>query len=219
MPTKTASKPLTDDKIIALYMDFVLEHDGEPKSVYKFCKVNKLEEQQFYQHFGSIDGLKKAIWSKFYTLTTDLLFKNKDFEGFSNRDKMLTFYFTFFELLNKNRSYVLFVLKQHSNKLENMDQLRGLRRNVKDFATELIDEGNANKTLKITKQNPKLFSEGAWLQLLFILRFWMNDSSPGFEDTDLAIEKSVRTIFDLFDNSVLDGIVDFGKFLYKSRMA
>ena len=99
-----------------------------------------------------------------------------------------------------------------------MQQLKGLRKNVKGFAKELIEQANANKTLKITKQNPSIFSEGAWLQFLFILRFWMSDSSPGFEETDLAIEKSVRTIFDVFDNSVLDGIVDFGKFLYKSKL-
>ena len=47
----------------------------------------------------------------------------------------------------------------------------------------------------------------------------MEDSSPRFEKTDMAIEKSVNTIFDLFDNTPLDSIVDFGKFLYKETFA
>ena len=43
----------------------------------------------------------------------------------------------------------------------------------------------------------------------------MNDESVRFEKTDIAIEKSVNTSFDVFDNATLDNIIDFGKFLYK----
>jgi hypothetical protein len=46
----------------------------------------------------------------------------------------------------------------------------------------------------------------------------MEDDSPGFEKTDMAIEKSVRTVFDLFDNTPIDSIVDFGKFLWKEKI-
>ena len=94
-----------------------------------------------------------------------------------------------------------------------------MRTRVKDFAVTLIDAANAEKTLKITKQSPKIFSEGAWVQFLFLLRFWMNDGSPGFEKTDMAIEKSVTTIFDVFDNTPINNLVDFGKFLYKENFA
>ena len=100
-----------------------------------------------------------------------------------------------------------------------MEQLKGLRKHLKEFAKELIADGNKQKTSKITKHNPAIFSEGAWVQFLFLLRFWMNDESQGFEKTDLAIEKSVNTVFDLFDNTPLDNIVDFGKFLYKETFA
>jgi hypothetical protein len=61
------------------------------------------------------------------------------------------------------------------------------------------------------------FSEGAWVQLLFLLKFWMDDDSPSFEKTDMAIEKSVRIVFDVFDNTPIDSIVDFGKFLWKEN--
>ena len=71
----------------------------------------------------------------------------------------------------------------------------------------------------MTKKTPQLYAEGAWLQFLFLLKFWMDDSSPGFEKTDLAIEKSVHTIFDVFENTPLERIIDFGKFLYKEKFA
>lgn len=219
MATKAATKKIDSNKLIALYMDYVLENDAEPKSVYKFCKDVNIDESDFYNFYGSIESIRKGIWVKFYENTFELLDKNKEYLSFSNRDKMLTFFFTFFELLTQNRSYVLFTLQTQKNKLESLEQLKGLRKKVKEFAGDLIAQANEEKTLNITKQNKSLFSEGAWLQLLFLLRFWINDSSPGFEDTDVAIEKSVRTIFDVFDNSVLESIIDFGKFLYQSTKA
>lgn len=218
MATKTKAKKITDDTIIAMYMEYVLEHEVIPKSIYKFCKAHGFEESAFYDYFGSIQGIQKAIWNKFYANTAQLMSKNKEYESFSNKEKMLTFFFSFFELLTLNRSYVLFSIQNDAGVMKNMEQLKGLRRQIKEFATTLIEDGNASKTLKITKHNPKVFSEGAWLQFLFILKFWMDDDSPGFEKTDVAIEKSINTIFDVFDNTPLDNIIDFGKFLFKEKL-
>jgi hypothetical protein len=50
------------------------------------------------------------------------------------------------------------------------------------------------------------------------LKFWKDDRSADFEKTDVAIEKSVNTIFDVFDNTPLEKVFDFGKFLYKETM-
>lgn len=75
------------------------------------------------------------------------------------------------------------------------------------------------KNLKITKYNSKLFSEGAWLQLLVILNFWMEDDSPGFKKTDVTNEKSIHAVFDIFENTPLDNIVDVGKFIFKEKLA
>lgn len=46
-----------------------------------------------------------------------------------------------------------------------------------------------------------IFAEAVWIQFLFLLKFWANDNSPAFESTDVAIEKSVNTAFDVFDNT------------------
>lgn len=208
---------ITEEKIITWYMDSVLENGKVPESVYKFCKANKIGEDTFYGFFGSFESIQQRIWHKFFDNTTTLLNKNKDYATMSNEDKMLTFFFTFFENLTLNRSYVLFALKEHRNAFEGLAQLKGLRKSFKEFATELIHIRNEEKNLKILKYNEPLFSEGAWLQFLFLLKFWMEDSSPRFEKTDIAIEKSVTTIFQIFENTPLEKIIDFGKFLYKEK--
>ena len=208
---------ITEEKIITWYMDSVLENGKVPESVYKFCKANKIGEDTFYGFFGSFESIQQRIWHKFFDNTMALLNKNKDYATMSNEDKMLTFFFTFFENLTLNRSYVLFALKEHRNAFEGLAQLKGLRKSFKEFATELIHIRNEEKNLKILKYNEPLFSEGNWLQFLFLLKFWMEDSSPGFEKTDIAIEKSVTTIFQIFENTPLEKIIDFGKFLYKEK--
>lgn len=213
------AKKVTKDLIITMFMDYVLEHEKLPKTVYKFCKVNNIEESDFYLYYGSIDALKKGIWDTFFENTINVIHKNAEYQEFTNRDKMLTFFYTFFEVLTLNRSYVLFVMDNAGSPLKNLEQLKGLRKSVKQFAKGLINDGNADKNLKITKHNPQLFSEGAWLQTMFLMNFWKSDDSASFEKTDVAIEKSVNTIFDLFDNTPLENILDFGKFLYKEKFA
>ena len=39
----TTKKVLDKDKLIAMYMDYVLEQEQRPKTVYKFCKENKIK--------------------------------------------------------------------------------------------------------------------------------------------------------------------------------
>ncbi len=215
----TSNSKITEEKIISWFMDTVMEHEVIPKSIYKFCKENNIKEEEFYKYFGSFDGLQHAIWQKFFENTISVMQKNKGYAAMTNEDKMLTFFFTLFESLTLNRSYVLFVLKEHRNTMEKLGQLKGLRNHIKDFASELIEERNSEKNLKILKHSPQLFSEGAWLQFLFLLKFWMDDNSPDFEKTDIAIEKSVTTIFQVFESAPLEKIIDFGKFLYKENFA
>ncbi|MFV8224663.1 TetR family transcriptional regulator C-terminal domain-containing protein [Christiangramia aquimixticola] len=214
--SKVKTKP-NEDELIALYMDFVLENEKTPKSVFKFSKDNNITEQEFYQFFGSFDGLRRAIWNKFFDNAISVMEQSKEYAKFSNREKLLTFFYTFFEVLTANRSYVLYALNENSTPLKNLEQLKGLRSRIKDYGKSLIAAENQEKSLKLLGKNEMLFSEGLWVQFLFLLKFWMDDNSAGFESTDVAIEKSINTIFDVFDNTPLERIVDLGKFLWKER--
>ncbi len=217
MTAKKQSEKNLKQTLIDRYMEHVLETGHQPASVYSFCKANKIKEEDFYKHFGNFKGLAKTIWLTFFNKTEELLHNNEEYPAFSNRDKLLSFFYTFFELLTLNRSYILASL-DISNKSAIVEQLAPIRKKIKGFAQELIEDANDSSSSVIGKRNPKIFSEGAWWHFLFLLKFWAEDSSPGFEKTDIAIEKSVSTVFELFDNTPLERILDFGKFLYKESM-
>ncbi|MBG49748.1 MAG: heat-shock protein [Pseudozobellia sp.] len=213
------TKQLTRKVLITKYMNHVLEHEHFPSSIYKFCQQQKIKEPEFYSLYGSFESLQEGIWKEFHDETLKLIQQNKDFESYSNRNKLLSYFFTIFEMFTLNRSYILLVLNRYEMPLKNLEQLKGLRKEFKLFASQLAEVSNEKKSIKVLKQPKGLLAEAAWIQFMFLIKFWMNDDSPAFEKTDAAIEKSVNTAFDVFDNTPLESIIDLGKFLWKEQMA
>jgi hypothetical protein len=212
-------KKLIDDSvIISKYMDYVLEKNEEPKNVFSFCKENKISETDFYAFFGSFEALKQEVWIKFFQNASNTITKEAAFETYSNKNKLLTLYFTLFEILTLNRSYVLFSLLENKEGLKNLKSLKKFRNQFKSFIVDIIESDTSVKNDKITRITQPVFSEGAWIQFLFLLKFWMDDTSKGFEKTDVLIEKSVNTVVDLLDTKPLESLFDLGKFLWKEKM-
>ena len=110
----------------------------------------------------------------------------------------------------------MFALSGTEKIMNKMGQLFSLRKTFKGFTSELIEDGNVDKPSYL-QHPPKIFSEAAWIQLGFLIKFWIEDTSTDFEKTDQAIEKSVQTAFDVFDNTPLSALLDFGKFLWKEK--
>jgi len=213
----TKKKKIDDNSIVSLYMDSVLVQNAEPKNVYLFCKENEIEEADFYSFYGSIEALKEDIWVKFYENIASNLVKDENFASYTNRNKLLSLYFTLFEVLSLNRSYVYFTLKDSKNGLKTLKQLKGMRTHFKSFVEQIIDESEMPKSDQIKKLTKPFFAEGAWIQFLFLLKFWLDDTSKGFEKTDIMIEKSVKAVLDVLDTTPLESLIDLGKFIWKER--
>lgn len=211
-------KNIKKEDIISMYIDYVLEHSQEPKTVYEFCKDNNFNEELFYVNFASFRSVKSSIFSTFFTKTINLLNKSDEFKGYDAQNKLLSFYFTFFEMLTANRSYVVYALKEQKNNLEALKSLQGLRKHFKTFIDELEIETLDIKQEKLEKIQQKAISESAWIQLLLTMKFWLEDESSSFEKTDVFIEKSVNASFDILNIAPIKSIIDLGKFLFKEKM-
>ena len=214
----TKKSILTKDKIVSMYMDYVLENSEKPKSVYHFTKLNNFSETEFYSFFGTIESIEKEIFKIFLDKTVELLHKNPDYENYDMKSKMLSFYFTFFELLSANRSYVTMSLKQHHNELKNLMLLSGLRNSFKNYVAGIISDEYRLQQEKFQNFQEKAIQETSWIQLLLTLKFWLDDSSPSFEKTDIYIEKSVKATFELMNIAPLESLIDFGKFIFKEKI-
>jgi hypothetical protein len=211
-------KQFNDLQIISLYMNDVLEMNEAPKNIFVFCKKHTIEESDFYSFFGSLDALRQDIWVKFFENAVTTIEKEPTFETYSDKNKLLTLYFTLFEILTLNRSYILFSLKENKEGLKNLKDLKNFRIHFKEYVVTKIKSNPSEPFGKVAKVTEPVFSEGAWLQFLFLLKFWMDDTSKGFEKTDVLIEKSVNTVVDLLDTKPLESLFDLGKFLWKEKM-
>ncbi|MAB48995.1 MAG: heat-shock protein [Flavobacteriaceae bacterium] len=210
-------KNIKQADLMSLYMDYVLTHNQQPKSVYSFSKDNNFEEQKFYEHFNSFDALEKSIFKAFFDNTHDVLQKSEDYQSFDARNKLLSFYYTFFEVLTANRSYVIYALENKKNKLKTLKTLSSLKSSFTKYVSTLDIKTLDLKEEKLEKLQKRSIEESAWIQLLMTIKFWIDDTSKAFEKTDVFIEKSVNTSFDLIDTTPLKSLIDFGKFIYKEK--
>ena len=215
MPKK---RKISQNDIVDKYIDFVLEHDDKPKSVYKFAKDNDFTEKEFYQYYSSFEALEREIFHELTLETIKALEKSEDYKHYEVRNKLLSFYFTFFENMTANRSFIVYALTKDKHQLKNLKVLSKLRETFMNYIQSLNIETLDLKSEKLQKVKNKIVEESAWIQLLMTIKFWLDDTSPGFEKTDILIEKSVNVSFDLIDTTPLKGIVDFGKFLYKEKI-
>ncbi len=211
-------KNITSNNIITWYMEYVLEHNQSPKSVFQFAKENNFEEQEFYKYFGSFKALEQGIFKAFFDNTYAIFEKNDDYESYDSRNKLLTFYYTFFENLTANRSYVVYALEGQKQNLKALQSLSQLKKSFFNYIEELNIETLDLKSDRLEKIQNRSIKETAWFQMLLILKFWLDDTSPSFEKTDIFIEKSINTSFDIIDTAPLKSIMDYGKFLFKEKI-
>ena len=213
-----ATEKINEIHIVTKYIDTLLTTGKPPKSIYVFSKELAIEESEFYQYFSSFKHLEERIFALFFENAISVLEKNEDFGKYDSKNKILSLYFTYIEILTANRSYVLLALKSASNSFEYAKKLKGLKKVFGNFTETLdIDKIEINQET-IEKFQDKGIQEGFWLQFLMIIKYWMEDTSSSFEKTDLFIEKSVLASFDVLETKPAKSIIDLGKFLLKERM-
>ena len=210
---KGQKKMATAAKIKSAYIDFVLTHDEKPKSVYSFTKKLKVSEADFYNYYASFESIEKMIWVELLIEAIGEIQGQELWTQYSSREKMLSFFYSYVELLKGHRSFVRYSLKSHGKKLSTPEVLSGVKPIFENFAEQIIEEGIESGELADRKFFAKRYKDALWIQYAFILNFWLDDDSQGFEKTDEAIEKGIQVTFDLFQRSPIDNLFEYGKFL------
>jgi len=205
------------DEILRAYRKAVLLSGSRPVSVYGFCLELGIKEEEFYSQFGSFEGVERSIWREAVDQAIVRVTKDKAFQEFTAREKVLAFYYTLLEEMEKDRSYFVYQLRTVSK----LDIIPGFIRDFKSSYEKFIgsiltggqDSGEIARRPYLDSRYPQLF----WVHFVLILQYWRDDDSPSFEKTDACVEKSVRLAFDLIGKGVLDSAIDFARFVVQSR--
>ncbi|SDL83952.1 DNA-binding transcriptional regulator, AcrR family [Catalinimonas alkaloidigena] len=206
-----------NDKIRRAYIDYQLTVGHRPPSVYAFAKKLKITEANFYESYNSFAALEKDIWRGFMEDTLGRLQQDEVYQTYTVREKLLAFYYTFVEVLKENRSYILNRMAPARSMPEVNAELAYLHDDFRTYAKELVREGEETGEVAQRPYLTDRYGDGLWYQLLFVLRFWRNDESAGFEKTDAAIEKAVHLSFDLIGRNTIDSAFDFARFIFQNR--
>ncbi len=220
--TAKAKKPSSAKKdqgeqIRESYIEYILTHGNEPPSIFQFAKELKMKEQDIYAYYNSFSSIEKDIWHQYFNATTAMLEAEPVYAEYSIREKLLAFYFTMFEVLQKNRSYVLVSLKHLRKGDINPGFLKVFKLDFEHYIKELMQEGIETDEVVSRPYLTERYHKGFWIQMMFLLKFWLDDETQGFEKTDAAIEKSVNLSLDLIAKGPLDSMLDFAKFFAQNR--
>lgn len=206
-------KQITREEIIDFFIDFVEKKKKRPHSIEELSKFSKSSKNEFKTFYADVFEIEQSIYQEIFKQTILTLESDETYHSYDSRLKLLSFYYTFFENINLNNEFFQVLFKDIKSKIASLSSLGSFKKSFKDYLTalhlELID-------LKLPKANEiqeNSLKEIAYTQLLLTLQFWATDDSENKEKTDIFIEKSVNTSFDLLDTSALKSFLDLGKFV------
>ena len=208
---------INKETIVNFYTDYVLTNGKRPHSIYEFAKNNSIEEVEFYKYFASFEALEEQFFSDMLHYTLELLSNTPEYKNYDASQKLSCFYFTFFEVATANRSFIMHLLKNEKMPFKNLMKLKSLRKDFLSYVKTVLETPYKIENQRITNIQNRVVHEGAWLQFMSILKYWMEDTSANFEKTDVFIEKSVKASFDMVYNVPIESILDFGKFIWKEK--
>ena len=205
-----------NEQLQEAYIQYVLNHGEQPKTVYIFAKENGIAEGEFYNHFGSFESIEQSIWSGLMAETIKEVKAQEVWSQYSSREKALSLFYSFIELLKGKRSFVTFSFKNAESSIGLKRLLEGLNQEFELFSAQIIQEGIESGELMDRPFFASKYKDALWMQFKFVLSFWIKDTSAGFEKTDEAIEKGVNVTYNLFQRSPVDDLFEYGKFLFKN---
>jgi AcrR family transcriptional regulator len=206
------------DRIKQAYLDYVLQHNQPPASVYLLAQQLQLPEAEFYRYYPNFAAIDRELWADFGRQARTQASQEPVWPEYGAREKLLGFYFTLLEILKQNRSYALQSLRRSLRGMPALTPrvLDDFRQDFETFVTDILREGRhsdevASRPL-VQEQYPRAF----WQQALFVLGFFAKDESLNFERTDAAVEKAVTLSFDLVGRNTFDSALDLARFLLQS---
>lgn len=217
------TKEVTQEKILDLYSKYVLRNNKKPTNVFVFCEDNDLIETEFYFYYADFDQLEADYLKFFMQQSLDLIMREENYSADSAKHKVLSFYYTFFEQLNLNRSLIIYLIGSEKNNLSSLKKLWSLKKEFQLFIkglniAEPVFDSQNERMEKLENVKSKGIEELFWGHFLTTIKFWIEDKSSSFEKTDIFIEKSVDTSFEFLDTKPLKKLLDLGKFLFTEKV-
>ncbi|MEL6654551.1 MAG: TetR family transcriptional regulator C-terminal domain-containing protein [Bacteroidota bacterium] len=208
---------MEQETLIQRYKDYVLGQAKRPASVYRFMQEMEKDEKAFYAHFASFEALEQQLFYSYFENTISRLSASEEYQEYDSLQKILAFFYTWLEVMQADRSLVLFMQQHAHYPLFSLtpsymaSTQEPFEEHMRKLLKVAIDDGQVADRMFVTRY----YKQGFWAQARQILRYWLNDHSQDFEKTDAMVEKSLRLAFDIIEPNTLDSGFDLVRFLWR----
>ncbi len=204
------------DKIIGKVLDHLREHGKMPPTVYAVCRDLQISEKEFYQEFPSLDAVESAHWRNVMDHNIRKVENSSEWQGFNSQQRLLAFLYAYFEDSLCHRSLLLLRFGG-LNVLQEPVSFREASQRFLEFARDIVKKAIQEREIADRGRLNDIYPRGLLLQFRTVLDFHLRDTSPGFERTDVLIEKTTRLAFDLMKTSALDSAIDLARWVMAFR--
>lgn len=195
------------DKITEAYKKVLLE-GIESLNPYTVAKAANITEAEFFKYFGTIDAVAKHIWAELFNKVQDQIKDSEAYKSYGAREKVLAYFFTFFEVAVEERSFI-------NKTFFNPIKLEEYRKLFREYAQELVEEGIENQEIKERLTLSSYYPDALWTLHLKLVHFWLSDESEQFVETEKAIEVYSKIPLELMGENFFDSVFDSLKFTFE----
>jgi len=195
------------EQIIEAYKEVLLK-GVESVNAYTVSKAAGITEAEFYQNFGSTDAVGRHIWTSLFEKVHAELIDSETYNQYGSREKVLAYFFTFFESAVVERSFIIKTFFKTS-------LLEDYRKKFREYSQGLIEDGIENREIKERLALSNYYPDAMWALHLRLLHFWIHDDSANYVETEKAVEVFSRVPLEMMGENLFDSIFDSLKFTFE----
>jgi hypothetical protein len=192
------------EQIVDGYKEMLITGDGEINSFTLSKKVG-ISEKEFFEQFSSVEEVGRYIWLSLGENVIETLNGSESFNSFPPRQKILSYFFTFFEDAVNERTFI-------SRTIDDSNLLTAYKERFKTFVGDLVQEGIAVEDIKERLSLSNYYPNVLWELHVRLIRFWLKDSSEHFTETEKAVEIYSKVPLELMGPNLLDSVFQTLKF-------
>jgi AcrR family transcriptional regulator len=195
-----------ENQIIDAYKELLIS--GGDLSAFSIAKKVGITEKEFYQHFTSADDIARKIWYNIGDSVIQALNGSELYNSYPARQKVLSYFFTFFDTALNERS---FIDRTHKNSAV----VQSYREQFNSFVGDIVQEGIATDDIKERLSLSNYYPKLLWELHQRLLQFWLEDTSENFVQTEKAVEIYSRIPLELMGSNIFDSMFETMKFNFE----
>lgn len=207
-------KPSPKQKIIDAAID--LHVSGDKKYTIKNIAARAgLKEEDVYAEFNARSHILPAYYPSTVLRFREMIAEIDGFGDFSLEEKLSTFIYTMFDILQEQREFVDETFDEmvfRSGKKS--DFVQEVARVFRDFL-ETSGAASGLQSMIVLKQDTYDFLAKEYTHLL---KFWLRDTSENFSSTVALSDKLVSFLAELVESGLIDKGVDLFKFFVNNNL-